>query len=296
MARMMTRATNPGRLSSRRLLAPLLALTVLPAGSVAATPAVPTVASIAPAPTAAALHGRTAPTLGAGDSIQVQVFGQPDMSGNVSVDDDGSVNLPLVGHVKVGGLTLRQAEDSIATAIRKDQLLVNPRIAISVVQARNLRVSIIGEVRSPGRYAVDPRTSIIDLLAQAGGTTESGGRQVYILHTDAAGKVTRRLINLDDPASAASGSYLQGGDSVIVPRAQVFYVYGEVAQPNAYRLEPGMTVVQAIARAGGVTPRGSDSRIDVKRTDASGKMVTLRVHPGDLVRANDVIYVRERIF
>jgi polysaccharide export outer membrane protein len=88
----------------------------------------------------------------------------------------------------------------------------------------------------------------------------------------------------------------KGGDSVFVPHADFFYKYGEVTQSNRYRLEPGMTVSQAIARAGGITPRGSDRRVDINRKDADGREQTFRAKQGDLVRADDMIHVRESIF
>jgi polysaccharide biosynthesis/export protein len=238
--------------------------------------------------------------LGAGDSISVQVYGQPDMTGTVYVNDDGTISLPLVGSIKVVGLTAVQAAARVADALKKGQFLVDPHVTIDIVQGRSQRVSIIGEVRTPGRYAIDPNTTIIDLLAQAGGPTENSGDIAYVERTDAQGNVARHSINLHalsgSEGTAQPQMVLQGGDSIIIPKAETFYVYGEVAMPNMYRLENGMTVIQAISRAGGVTARGSDSRIDVKRSGPNGKYVTKRVNASDLVQANDVIYVRERIF
>ena len=88
---------------------------------------------------------------------------------------------------------------------------------------------------------------------------------------------------------------LRGGDSIVVPRAEQFYIYGEVTAPNKYRVEQDMTVIQAIARAGGVTPRGSERRVDIKRL-VDGKYLTVKAKLNDPVKADDVIHVKESIF
>jgi polysaccharide export outer membrane protein len=89
---------------------------------------------------------------------------------------------------------------------------------------------------------------------------------------------------------------LRGGDSVFVPPAEMFYVYGEVGAPNMYRLERGMTVEQAISRSGGITDKGSRRRIEIRRHEPDGSYVTRRGELVELVRADDVIRVKERIF
>jgi len=237
--------------------------------------------------------------LGPGDSVSMEVYGQPDMTTIVSVSDDGTINVPLAGRVQVAGLSSVDAGQRVERALRKGQFLVNPHVTLAIVQSRSQRVSVLGEVRQPGRYPIEPNTSVFDLLAQAGGVTEIGADVVYILRTDAGGVVNRYLINLKGLANETSAmptQTLQRGDSLYVPRAQQFYIYGEVTKPDMYRIEPGMTVVQAIARAGGVTPRGSERRIDVKRTGKDGNYVIAHAKLSDLVQPDDVITVKESIF
>jgi polysaccharide export outer membrane protein len=89
---------------------------------------------------------------------------------------------------------------------------------------------------------------------------------------------------------------LRGGDSLFVPPAEQFYIHGEVKAPNMYRLEPGMTVVQAISRGGGVTPRGSSNRIEIQRRKPDGSYKTSSAALGDVLQADDVIRIKERIF
>ncbi len=220
------------------------------------------------------------------------------MNSTLYVGDDGSISVPLAGAVQVAGVTPVVAAKRVEAALIAGQFLKSPHVTIALLVGKSQRVSIIGEVHTPGRYPVEPNTSIFDLLALAGGTTQDGSDVVYLLRTDADGKVNRYEINLKalGAGSQASEQRLRGGDQIMVPRAEQFYIYGEVTRPDKYRIEPRMTVVEAIARAGGVTPRGSDKRVEIKRMGAGGKYAILHATPSDLVQPNDVIRVKESIF
>jgi len=140
---------------------------------------------------------------------------------------------------------------------------------------------------------------LVDLLAQAGGVKENAADIGYVLHTDEAGQSSRHPVNLNvvkDNQDAPTTWALLGGDSLFVPRAEQFSVEGEVTAPGRYRMEPGMTVIQAIARAGGITERGSERRIQLKRAEKPGQYQTTHAKPGDLVKAGDIIRVKESIF
>jgi polysaccharide export outer membrane protein len=268
-----------------------------------AAPAKPQPAAKPPAaaaPAADATAGAPAPLmqLGAGDSVTIQVYGQPDMGATVYVSDEGAIPVALAGPVQVEGLSPAQASLRIEKALRDGKFLVDPHVTLIVTQSRSQRVSVLGQVGTPGRYSIESNTSILDLLAQAGGVKEDGADVVYLLRSDKEGKETRYPINLklmvgDRPAQTER---LKGGDSVFVPRADQFYIYGEVAQPGKYKVEPGMTIVQAIARAGGVTLRGSDRRVEVKRHKPDGNYVTSKAKLGESVQPDDVIRVKESIF
>jgi len=237
--------------------------------------------------------------LGPGDAVSMEVYGQPDMTTTVSVADDGTISIPLAGRVQVAGLSSVDAGRRVEKALRDGQFLVDPHVTLTIVKARSQLVSVLGEVHLPGRYPIDSNTSVFDLLAQAGGVTEVGADVVFILRTDASGAVNRFPINLKglaNGASAISMQPVQSGDSLYVPRAQQFYIYGEVNKPDMYRLEPGMTVIQAVARAGGVTARGSERRVEVKRAGKDGNYVITHAKSSDLVQPDDVINVKESIF
>ena len=258
----------------------------------------PPVASSSAA-TATVPEDRRLVELGPGDQITLEVYGQPDMTSTLYVGNDGTISVPLAGPVQVSGLTPVTAAKRVEEALVAGQFLVAPHVTIAVLVGKSQRVSVLGEVRTPGRYTIEPNTSIFDLLAQAGGTTQDSSDVIYISRTGADGTVSRYPINLKatgDRGPTDSLQKLQSGDEIMVPRAEQFYIYGEVTSPNKYRMEPGMTVVEAIVRAGGVTPRGSDRRVEIKRIGKDGKYITLHAKLSDLVEPNDVIRVKESIF
>src|SRR5581483_39432 len=236
--------------------------------------------------------------LGPGDAVSVQVFGRPEMSTTTYVTDQGTIDVPLAGAVKVEGLSPAKAAQRVAWALRDGQFLNDPHVNITLSSFKSQQVSVLGEVHTPGRFPIESRTTPLDLLAQAGGPTENASDVIYVLRPDGKGNVSRYVVDLASLRSdgALPQLSLRGGDSLYVPKADQFYIYGEVHTPNMYRLEPGMTVLQAIARGGGITPRGSPSRIEISRHAEDGKLVTVSVKPTDPVQPNDVIRVKERIF
>jgi polysaccharide export outer membrane protein len=237
--------------------------------------------------------------LGPGDTITIRVFGQPDMDGDLYVADDGTIHLALVGSVHAAGLAPTQLALRIEQALKDGSFLVNPHVSVTLAHSVSQLVSVLGEVSKPGRYPVSSNTTIFDLLADAGGTTPNSADVIFLIRLDASGNQIRSPIDLKGYNNSTSGLPTQkfkGGDSVFVPRANQFYIYGQVQAPSEYRLEPGMTVLQAIARAGGLTTRGSDRRVDIKRVDSNGHAVTFRAKQTDLVQASDVINVKESIF
>jgi polysaccharide export outer membrane protein len=237
--------------------------------------------------------------LGPGDSVSMQVYGQPDMTNTVYVADDGTLPVPLAGAVPVNGLSPSEASHRIESALKKGRFLVDPHVSLTVVESRSQRVSVLGQVGKPGMYPIQSNTTIFDLMAQAGGELDTGSDVMYLLRADTSGQVQRYPISLkglNDGSQSIPVRELRGGDSIFVPRAEQFYIYGEITAPNKYRVEPQMTVIQAIARAGGITPRGSERRVDIKRMTTDGKYVTLKAKLNDIVKPDDVIHVKESIF
>jgi len=237
--------------------------------------------------------------LGNGDEIKFQVYGQTDMDTVLVVADDGAVTIPLAGSVKVAGLSPSEAAIQMEKALKAGGYLVNPHVTLSVSTSRSQRVSLLGEVRTPGRYTIDSSTTIFDLLAQAGGITPNGASRIYLIRPNADGNITRYPINLrglDSSNFSLPVETLKAGDSIYVPASDHFYVQGEVSRPGQYAIDPDMTLLQAIIKAGGITPRGSSSRISIKRHLKDKKYKTFSADMSEVIEPDDVIEVKESIF
>jgi polysaccharide export outer membrane protein len=262
-----------------------------------ASPAPPAALAAPPAPSApvAAADYR----LGPGDAIGVQVYQSPDLSVDARVSESGVISYPLVGSVQIGGLTISEAEKKIADALRVGRFVKVPQVNIVLRQVRGNQVAVLGQVSRPGRFPLETfNTRVSDMLAAAGGTTATGD-DVLIVTGQRDGQPFRKVIDIPGlflNEKSADDIILSGGDTLYVNKAPMFYIYGEAQRPGPYRIERGMTVMQALAQGGGPTVRGSENRLRLHRRDAAGKVTEYVPKLTDLIRAEDVLYVRESLF
>jgi polysaccharide export outer membrane protein len=236
--------------------------------------------------------------LGPGDSIKVQVYQNPELSFEVRVSESGVVNYPLVGPVQLGGLTVGEAEQRIAKALQTGNILKAPQVSINVAQVRGSQVAVLGEVQKPGRFPLETtNVRVSEMLAAAGGVTQNGDDRVVVTGTR-SGQPFRKEVDVRAlfAGQSADDVTLAPGDTVFVAKAPSFYIAGEAQKPGTYRIERGMTVQQAVAAGGGITPRGSINRIRITRTQANGQKVTIDPNLTDVVQPGDVLFVRESIF
>lgn len=237
--------------------------------------------------------------IGAGDTVRITAYRYPDLTTEARLSEDGSVNVPLIGDTTLKGMTPDEAARHIADRMKSGDFILNPQISVTVLQARSRQVSVLGFVARPGRYVLDGTTArLSDLIALAGGLQPTAADTVTVQRIRRGKNET---LNIDLPSIMQNGNSsknieVRSGDSVFVPKAPVFYIYGEVTRGGAYRLEPEMSVTQAIALAGGITPRGSESRVQVRRRAADGKWTERTVRLLDPVSVDDVIFVRESLF
>ncbi len=316
--------------------------------------------------------------LGPGDVVKITVFNNPELTLDARVSEAGLISYPLIGQVKIGGITTFAAEKSIAGLLDKGGFIKDPQVNILVVQFQSKLVSVLGSVYKPGRYPLERTTNLADLLALVGGVTPdgsdlvtivdasgkteydmqkivgkanglksiilSGGEVVYVHSRDISvmgqvlrpgkyavvggvrtvadfltvaggiiptgsdtvtvttvrdGKINRFDVDVDSlfrTGDNTANIELASGDSVYVPHAPMFYIYGEVQRPGSYRIERGMTVMQALAQGGGLTLRGTQRNIKLNRRNAKGD--TMELHPTltDLVQQDDVLYIQESLF
>lgn len=237
--------------------------------------------------------------LGAGDSIRITVFQNSDLTTETRISQNGSITFPLVGEVALGGLTPSQAGSRIAEQLKRGNFIINPQVSVAVVQVRSRQVYALGQLTRPGNYVLDDTGSrLTDILTLAGGINPTGADRVTIL-SDNGGQPVKREI--DVPAifrdgDPSSNIQLQNNDIIFVERAPVFYIYGEIQRAGAYRLEPGMIVMQAMSLGGGLTPRGTERGIGIHRRLANGQFAKIAASLTDPLRADDIVFVKESLF
>jgi len=236
--------------------------------------------------------------LGPGDMVRISVFQNPDMTTEARISARGTLSFPLLGEVKLEGLTPAAAETKIAGLLKDGNFILNAQVNLTVLETRSRQVSVLGEVNKPGKYPLDNVTSkLSDVLAMAGGVSAVGADNITLV-VSRNGKDEK--IDIDFPDMFRSGDLsrnveVRGGDIIFVQRAPVFYIYGEVQRPGSYRLEANMTVMQGLASGGGITPRGTERGLRINRV-IEGKIQSIRAKLDDVIRANDVLYVREGLF
>lgn len=236
--------------------------------------------------------------LGPGDVVKISVFGNPDLAVETRVSESGFITFPLIGQVQVTGQSAAAAEKIIASNLEKGGFIKSPQVNLIVTVLASQQVSVLGQVNRPGRYPLDAKRTLLDFLALAGGVTPDGSDKVTLIRKR-NGETQKEVI--DVPEMIASGDMnrdfdLGGNDVIFVDRAPRFYIYGEVQRPGPYRVERNMTVQQALSAGGGLTQRGTERGISIKRRTADGKTETVSVKPDDIVQPEDVLYIKESLF
>jgi polysaccharide export outer membrane protein len=243
--------------------------------------------------------------VGPQDRLRITVWNQDDVSGEYTVEGDGTFTFPLIGRLRAGGLTLEQLEAELTRRLA-DGLYRNPQVTASMVEYRSQHVFLVGELRRPGTYPLTGTMSLIEALAVAGSTAERAADYALIIRSsrtggpvlpgqDAAADVTRVDLQKLQIGNGSEDVVLRHGDTVFVPRAATTFVFGQVRNPGAYPIAEGMTVLQALSLAGGVTEYGATNRITVVRV-TDGVRREVKVGMSDAVRAGDTVIVPERYF
>lgn len=237
--------------------------------------------------------------LGDGDNIRITVFQNPDLTLETRVSETGTITFPLIGSVKIGGLTISSAADTIAKALQAGNFIQKPQVNIQLLRNLGNQVSLLGQVGRPGRFPLETfSTRLSEMLAIAGGISMNGADEVIVTGTR-DGKPFRKQVDvvgmlLDNKLQ--DDIVVAGGDVIYVHRQPMFYIYGEVQKPGSYRIERGMTIRQALVQGGGLTPRGTERNLRVFRKGPDGRISALAVDMNDPVQSDDVLNVRESLF
>ena len=237
--------------------------------------------------------------LGPGDVVRITVYNNPDLTTEAQITQQGQITFPLIGEVQIGNMEKNQAEQIIARRLGEGGFVVKPQVNVLVLGFKSQQISVLGQVNRPGKYPIEQASTLADLLAIAGGISQTGGDIVTHISKGADGKTAKRDIDINEALKNGSMDKnfpVANGDIIFVPRAPMFYIYGEVQRPGSFKLEKDMTVMQALSVGGGLTVRGTERRMRVNRHGPDGKVQTMETMPTDRVRENDVIFVRESLF
>ncbi|MEX8520884.1 MAG: polysaccharide export protein EpsE [Leptothrix sp. (in: b-proteobacteria)] len=254
----------------------------------------------AQAQSAALTEARRDYTLGAGDTLRISVYQSQDLTLETRVSESGTISFPLLGTIKLVGLSVPQAEKTIADGLKNGNFIRQPQVNILLLQIRGNQAAVLGMVNRPGRFPIEVAgMRLSDLVATAGGIAQTGSDSVTLTGLR-NGQVMRQQIDLATLLTTGSPDQdpiIQNGDTVYVDRMPMVYIYGEVQRPGPMRLERGMTVLQALASGGGVTVRGTDKGMKLhRRSSNAGQVDVLEPAMTDTVREGDVIYVRQSLF
>ena len=237
--------------------------------------------------------------LGQGDVVRITVYQNPDLTLETRVTEAGVISYPLLGNIRIGGLSVTAAEKLVADGLRGGNFVKQPQVNVVVVQVRGNQANVLGQVNRPGRYPIEAADMrLTDLLAAAGGTSASGSDVVIVTGTRNG---QRFRVEVDLPGLFTANArdtdlLIQNGDVVWVERQPLVYIYGEAQRPGPMRLERGMTLMQALSSGGGLTPRGTEKGIRVHRKAADGSVVVITPPMDARMQDGDVVYVRESLF
>jgi polysaccharide export outer membrane protein len=237
--------------------------------------------------------------IGPQDQLKVTVLDEMELSTTYRVDSDGTITMNYIGKVQAAGLTLGDVQERIRAGLAAGYLK-NPQVRVEIESYKSQSVMVSGEVRQPGKITMTGAMTVLEALAAAGSPTSSASSELTIAHVkkpgaEAADSEVTRVNWKDLQLGRGTDVGLQDGDILNIPKAQTFYMAGQVRNPGSFVLELGMTVQQAIALAGGLTDRGSDRRITASRL-VKGKLVDVGLKMEDRVMANDVVTIGQRLF
>jgi len=237
--------------------------------------------------------------IGPADTLAITVVDEVDLTRKYLVETDGSITMPYIGRVGAAGLTIEDLRKRITEALQKDWIK-NPQVLVGVEQYKARSVLVTGAVRAPQRVTLTGLTmSLLEALTLAGSPTSSAANEVTVVRAPKPGQKEPETITVDrrdlEVGRAGRDVVLEDGDIINVPEAKKFYVSGAVKNTGALVYESGMTVARALVLAGGLTDRGSDRRVTIKR-EVGGKVQEISAKLSDRVLPNDEIVFGQRLF
>lgn len=235
-----------------------------------------------------------------GDLLEISVAGAPEYHYEVRVSPNGDISLPMVGKLTVAGMSPSQAETALNRRLEEKGIFNDPQSSVFVKEYSTEGISVLGEVQKPGIYPLMGRRTLFDAISAASGTTDKAGRLVTITHRDQPDKPETVTLSYDENGRAMSNVEVQSGDTVVVTKAGMVYVVGDVRDPTGIVLESSnLTVLQALALAHGTNPTAKLGAAKlIRKTPEGTKEISvpldkiLSTQSPDLpLVANDILFV-----
>jgi polysaccharide export outer membrane protein len=250
--------------------------------------------------------------IGPRDLLEIKVFELPELNQTVRVSEDGSITIPLLNKVIVGGLSKDAVEKKLATLL-EERFVKNPQVSVFIKEYQSRLVAVIGAVEKPGMYELIGRQNLLQMISKAGGIKENASSKLFVLREGKSGNAATIAIDLEDLLANGNQKLnipLQASDVVNIPVDKIIlvFVFGEVRNPGALQVKMSkkVTLLQAIAQAGGTTEGALRSGITIKRKDKkTGKEIKMKVNLKDIIKGKkpdielqegDVVFVPESIF
>ena len=255
-----------------------------------------------PTPVAARTTGSPQDLLiGAGDLLEVSLYSVPDFKTDVRVSSTGEISLPMLGTIAVGGLSVEQAQLLVERKLSEKGLFNDPHVTVFEKEYATQGISVLGEVQKPGIYPLLGSRNLYDAISVAGGTTPKAGRYVLITRRNDPQHPVRVPLLTGAAESMETNVTVEPGDTIVVSKAGVVYVVGDVHQPGGFVMENGndITVLKAIALAQGTNPNASlNAARLIRKTPEGSKEVLLSLKqilaakaPDPQLQPDDVVFV-----
>jgi len=238
-----------------------------------------------------------------GDLLSVSVYDTPELTNSYRVDPAGDLTIPLCGKVNVRGLTMTEAAKRLETALKEDQILVQPQVNVDVQQYASGYVTVLGEVGTPGQVTLIAPTRLSEILAQVGGLTSLAGSYIKIRHGNDNSSPEKEIpYSRSHSNQEAASALVRPGDSIFVPRAGIVYVLGAVNRPGGYVMQEDgkLNVAQALALSGGTAMQANTGGLRVIRRNPDGTVsdfplsydaIAKGTQKPLVLKAQDIVYV-----
>jgi len=235
--------------------------------------------------------------VGSGDVLKIDVYDHDDLETTVRVTNSGTIVMPLLGQVKVGGMRISDVTEKL-TQLLADGYIINPQVNIFIEDFRSKKAVILGHVNKPGLVELRGNTTFLEIVSHAGGFKEGSGDTATIkrITKDQQEVIIVNIKSIVEGGDLSQNIPINDGDTIYVSKGGMCYVTGEVDHPDAYPCDRDTTVLKLIATAGGFTGKASKSSVRIVRLVEGKKTILKDVDLHSEVKANDIIVVPESFF